>query len=193
MKNKGTRIIVEGAVMAALATVLSFVRVYKLPWGGSITLLSMLPIVLFSIKWGVKYGLGVSFVFSLIQFIQGVTDGLFGWGLSAGMLVACILLDYILAYSVLGFAGAFRKLGVMGWIMGTVFALLLRFLCHFLSGVIIWKSVGALWDGFTTDNFWVYSLLYNGSYMLPEIVFTTAGAVILLKLPQIKKLVEPVD
>lgn len=193
MKNKGTRIIVEGAVMAALATVLSFVRVYKLPWGGSITLLSMLPIVLFSIKWGVKYGLGVSFVFSLIQFIQGVTDGLFGWGLSAGMLVACILLDYILAYSVLGFAGTFRKLGVMGWIMGTVFALLLRFLCHFLSGVIIWKSVGALWDGFTTDNFWVYSLLYNGSYMLPEIVFTTAGAVILLKLPQIKKLVEPVD
>lgn len=193
MKNKGTRIIVEGAVMAALATVLSFVRVYKLPWGGSITLLSMLPIVLFSIKWGVKYGLGVSLVFSLIQFIQGVTDGLFGWGLSAGMLVACILLDYILAYSVLGFAGAFRKLGVMGWIMGTVFALLLRFLSHFLSGVIIWKSVGALWDGFTTDNFWVYSLLYNGSYMLPEIVFTTAGAVILLKLPQIKKLVEPVD
>lgn len=193
MKNKATRIIVEGAVMAALATVLSFVRVYKLPWGGSITLLSMLPIVLFSIKWGVKYGLGVSLVFSLIQFIQGVTDGLFGWGLSAGMLVACILLDYILAYSVLGFAGAFRKLGVMGWIMGTVFALLLRFLSHFLSGVIIWKSVGALWDGFTTDNFWVYSLLYNGSYMLPEIVFTTAGAVILMKLPQIKKLVEPVD
>lgn len=193
MKNKATRIIVEGAVMAALATVLSFVRVYKLPWGGSITLLSMLPIVLFSIKWGVKYGLGVSLVFSLIQFIQGVTDGLFGWGLSVGMLVACILLDYILAYSVLGFAGAFRKLGVKGWIAGTVFALLLRFLCHFLSGVIIWKSVGALWDGFTTDNFWVYSLLYNGSYMLPEIVFTTAGAVILLKLPQIKKLVEPVD
>lgn len=193
MKNKEIRIIVEGAVMAALAAVLSFVRVYKLPWGGSVTLLSMLPIVLFSIKWGVKYGLGVSFVFALIQFVQGVADGLFGWGLSAGMLVACILLDYILAYSVLGFAGAFRKLGVMGWIAGTVFALLLRFLCHFLSGVIIWRSAGALWDGFTTDNFWVYSLLYNGSYMLPEIVFTTVGAVILLKLPQIKKLVSPVD
>ena len=76
MKNSKTLTLVEGAVMVALATVLSFIRVYKLPWGGSITLLSMLPIAVFSIKHGVAKGLGAAFVFSLIQFIQGITDGL---------------------------------------------------------------------------------------------------------------------
>ena len=65
-KNK-TKILVEGAVMVALATVLSYVRVYRLPWGGSITLLSMLPIVLFSIRRGLGAGLTVSFVFSFIS------------------------------------------------------------------------------------------------------------------------------
>ena len=66
MKNSKTLTLVEGAVMVALATVLSFIRVYKLPWGGSITLLSMLPIAVFSIKHGVAKGLGAAFVFSLI-------------------------------------------------------------------------------------------------------------------------------
>ena len=179
--------------MVALATVLSFIRVYKLAWGGSITLLSMLPIVLFSIKRGLKYGFSVAFVFSLVQLLQGITDGLFGWGLSSQMLIACILFDYILAFSVLGIAGIFRKKGLFGWIVGIIIALSLRFLCHFTTGVVIWKSVGALWDGFSTDNFWLYSLLYNGSYMLPEIIFTTVAAVVILKLPQVSKLVAPAE
>ncbi len=193
MKNKKLTILVEGAIMVALATVLSYIRVYKLPWGGSITLLSMLPIVLFSIKRGVRYGFAVSFVFSLVQLLQGIIDGLFGWGLTSGMLVACILFDYVVAFSVLGIAGILRKKGVAGWICGIVIALLLRYACHFTTGVVIWKSVGALWDGFSTDNFWLYSLLYNGSYMLPEIIFTTIGAVLMLKLPQVKRLVSPVN
>lgn len=193
MKNKKLTILVEGAIMVALATVLSYIRVYKLPWGGSITLLSMLPIVLFSIKRGLKHGFAVSFVFSLVQLLQGIIDGLFGWGLTSGMLIACILFDYVVAFSVLGIAGIFRKQGVKGWICGIILALTLRYACHFTTGVIIWKSVGALWDGFSTDNFWLYSLLYNGSYMLPEIIFTTIGAVLMLKLPQVKKLVSPVD
>lgn len=193
MKNKKLLILVEGAIMVALATVLSFIRVYKLAWGGSITLLSMLPIVLFSIKRGLKYGFSVAFVFSLVQLLQGITDGLFGWGLSSQMLIACILFDYILAFSVLGIAGIFRKKGLFGWIVGIIIALSLRFLCHFTTGVVIWKSVGALWDGFSTDNFWLYSLLYNGSYMLPEIIFTTVAAVVILKLPQVSKLVAPAE
>ena len=178
MKNSKTLTLVEGAVMVALATVLSFIRVYKLPWGGSITLLSMLPIAVFSIKHGVAKGLGAAFVFSLIQFIQGITDGLFGWGLSPIMLVACLFIDYLAAYTVLGVAGMFRKKGAVGWIAGTMIAVFLRFVCHFISGVVIWKSFGALWDGFSTDNSVLYSLLYNGSYMLPEMIFTlffTAG------------------
>ena len=182
--------LVEGAVMIALATVLSFIKVYNLPWGGSITLLSMLPIAVYSIRYGVAKGIGASFVYSLIQLIQGATEGLFGWGLSPVMLIACILLDYIAAYTVLGLAGMFRKNGAAGWLAGTVIAVFLRFACHFISGVVIWKSFGELWDGFSTENSWLYSLLYNGSYMLPEMIFTGIGAYVLFKVPQTRKLLK---
>ena len=187
MQNTKTKILVEGAVMVALATVLSFIRVFKLPWGGSITLLSMLPIVLFSIRRGVSWGLIVSFVYSLDQFAQGVMDGLFGWGLTPGMLIACILLDYLGAFTVLGIAGCFRKKGLPGWIGGITLAIVLRFILHFLSGVVIWHSFGELWSGFATDNTYLYSFLYNGCYMLPELIFTLVGAVALLKVPQTKR------
>ncbi len=185
MQSTKTRILVEGAIMVALATVLSFIRVVKLPWGGSITLLSMLPIVLFSIRRGIKSGLTVSFLFALIQFIQGIMDGLFGWGLTPGSLIACIFLDYLLAFTVLGLAGLFRQKGVTGWISGIALAILLRFTMHFLSGVIIWQSFGQLWGDFFTENTVLYSLLYNGAYMLPEMIFTIIGAVVLLKMPKV--------
>lgn len=189
MSNNKTKVLVEGAVMVALATVLSFIRVFKLPWGGSITLLSMLPIVLFSIRRGVRSGLTVSLVYALLQFAQGIMDGLFGWGLTPAMLGACILLDYIGAFTVLGIAGLFRKKGLPGWIGGITLAIVLRFLFHFLSGVVIWKSFGSLWNGFSTENTYLYSFLYNGCYMLPELIFTLAGAVALLEAPQTKKLI----
>ena len=191
MQSNKTRIMVEGAVMLALATALSFIQIYKLPWGGSITLLSMLPIVLFSIRRGVAMGLAVSFLFSLIQLFQGIMDGLFGWGLTPGMLVACIFIDYIFAFTVLGLAGVFRKKGTAGWISGIAIAIALRFVMHFLSGVVIWKSFGELWEGFSTDSSVLYSILYNGSYMLPELIITVIAAVILLNVPEVRKLFRP--
>ena len=188
MRNEKTKLLAEGAAMVALATVLSIIRVFKLPWGGSITLLSMLPIVLFSIRRGVKMGLVVSFVYALVQFGQGILDGLFGWGLTAGMLIACIVLDYLAAFTVLGLAGLWRIKGLPGWLAVILLAVGLRFICHFLSGVVIWGSFGELWSGFSTDNTWLYSFLYNGCYMLPEMIFTMIGAVALLKAPQTKRL-----
>lgn len=188
MQNEKTKILVEGAVMVALATVLSYIRVFKLPWGGSITLLSMLPIVLFSIKRGLKNGFAASFAFALLQFGQGVLDGLFGWGLTPAMLIACILLDYIGAYSILGIAGIFRSKKFPGWIAGISLAIVLRFLFHFLSGVVIWHSFGELWNGFSTENTYVYSFLYNGCYMLPELIFTLLGTIVLFKAPQTKRI-----
>ena len=187
--SQKTKLLAEGAAMVALATVLSFIRIIKMPWGGSVTLLSMLPIVIFSIKNGVKNGLIVSFAFSLIQFLQGIMDGLFGWGLTPASLVACILIDYLLAFTVLGLAGLFRNNGLKGWILGIVLAVALRLFMHFLSGVIIWHSFGELWGGFFTENSVLDSLLYNGAYMLPEMIFTTIGAVVLLKAPQTRKLI----
>lgn len=188
MKNTKIKKLVEGAVMLALATVLSFIKVFNLTWGGSITLLSMLPIILFSLKYGAKYGLCISFCYSLIQFFQGMGEGLFGWGLTLKMLIACILFDYIIAFTVLGVVGVFKNKGSKAWIGGIALTVFLRFICHFISGVFVWKSFGELWRGFSTDNVWLYSLLYNGAYMLPELIFTALGAIMLINVPQIKRL-----
>ena len=188
-KKQKTRMLAEGAVMIALATILSFIQIFKFPWGGAITVLSMLPIVLFSLRYGVKYGLGVAFVYSLIQFIQGMADGIFGWGLTPVALIACIFIDYIFAFSILGIAGVFGNKKVGSIIGGVVVALMGRFLCHFISGVLIFNSFGELWNGFSVDSSWLYSLLYNAAYMLPEIIFTTAGAIILLKTPAMRRLI----
>lgn len=187
MSNTKTKKLVEGAAMIALATVLSFIPFYKLPWGGSVTFLSMLPIFVYSIRWGLKPGFAVSFAYSLIQLFQGIIDGLFGWGLTPVSLIACIFLDYILAFSVLGFAGIFRTKKLGGCVCGIVLATVLRFLVHFISGVLIWHSFGSLWDGFYTENEWLYSLLYNGAYMLPELIITVIGAIIILSVPSTRK------
>ena len=187
-KKQKTRMLAEGAVMIALATILSFIQIVKFPWGGSITILSMLPIVLFSLRYGVKYGLCVAFAYSLIQFVQGIADGIFGWGLTPVALIACIFIDYIFAFTLLGIAGILGNKKTFSIIGGVVVALVSRFVCHYISGVLIFKSFGELWQGFSIDNPWLYSLFYNGAYMLPEIVFTTVGAIILLKTPAIRKL-----
>ena len=189
MKTTKTKILVEAAIMIALATVLCYIRIIKLPWGGSVTLLSMLPIIIFSIRHGVKQGMFASFVFSLIQFGQGVLDGLFAWGLTPAMLIACILLDYIGAYSVIGVAGVFKNKGFKGWIGGTAIAVVLRYIIHVLSGIVIWHSIGTIWESFSTDNEIIYSIVYNGAYMLPELIFTLVGAIALLKIPQTKKII----
>ena len=188
-RNKKTRVLVEGAVMVALAFVLSYVRIFRFPWGGSVTLFSMIPIVFFSLRRGIKAGFSVAFVYSLFQFLQAVIDGLFGWGLTPGMLIACIFLDYIGAFTVLGIAGIFKNDDLSGEISGSVLAVFLRFVFHFLSGVVIWHSAGKLWEGFETENSWLYSFLYNGAYMLPELILTTVGSVLLLRVPAIRKLI----
>lgn len=185
--------LVEGAIMVALAAVLCYLRIVKFPWGGGITVLSMLPIVIYSIKHGIGKGLMVSFAFSLIQLGQGMIDGLFGWGLTPVMLISCILMDYILPFLVLGLAGIFRRKGTAGWLTGTAGVIVIRFLFHFLSGVVIWHSAGKLWEGFVTDNEWLYSLCYNGAYMLPELIFTLIGAVILFRVSQTRRLFAPVS
>ena len=192
-KNNTVLILVEGALMIALATALSFVKIFQLPWGGSVTLLSMLPIVLFSIRRGVKAGLLVSFVYALIQFAQGaIVDGLFGWGLTAGSLIGCIMFDYILAFTVLGLAGFLRKKKLAGWIIGIETVILIRFFFHLLSGTVIFHSAGLLWDSasivINVENSWLYSAIYNGAYMLPEMIFTILGAVALFQVPAIRNI-----
>lgn len=190
-KNSKIRVLAEGAIMVAMAFVLSYIKIFKLPWGGSITLLSMLPIAIFSIKRGVKAGLFAAFVSALLQLGQGIiVDGLFGWGLTPVMLIACIFLDYIGAYTVVGLAGMFRQKGLGGRLAGTAIAVLIRYIFHIVSGAAIFHSSGMIWEAFSTENEWLYSTLYNGAYMLPEMIFTVIGAAVILKVPQINKLIE---
>lgn len=182
MKNSKTKIMAECAILVALSTVLSFVKIWNMPWGGSITLFSMLPVCYVSVRHGLKWGLGSAFLYSAIQLFLGITlDGLLGWGLTGTILVMCILLDYVLAFSVLGISGIFAKYGFSGIMAGTALSVVARFICHLLSGVYVFASVGKLWDGFETSNTWLYSFVYNGCYMLPELVMTLVGAALVYK------------
>ena len=182
MKNKKIQLLSEGAIMVALATVLSFIRIVKFPWGGSITLFSMLPIVFFAIRHGVKNGLFVSSVYAVIQLGQGILfDGLLGWGLTPIALVSCVLLDYIVAFGILCIAGIFGNKSFGAVIGGVFLAVSIRFFTHFLSGVLIFGSFGELWGGVFIENSWLYSLLYNGAYMLPEAILTAVGAVLIFR------------
>ena len=170
-----TRILVECALMIAIGTVLSNIKFFTLPNGGSITLLSMLPFVLVSFRHGVKWGLFTGFVNSLLQMLLG-----FYAPPAPGLLplVGMILLDYVLAFSFLGLACVFAKPfknKLVGVAVGSAAVCVLRFLCSFLSGVLIW---GNLSDGLPA---WTYSLTYNGSYMLPETILTTIAAVLIYK------------
>lgn len=181
MKTK-TKIMTECAILVALSTVLSFLKVWNMPWGGSITLFSMLPVCYISVRHGVKWGLGSSFLYAVIQLFLGITmDGLLGWGLTGGILIACIMLDYIIAFSALGLSGLFKKKGFVGIMAGTTLSVVVRFVSHLLSGVYVFASVGKLWEGFETTNTWLYSFVYNGCYMLPELVMTLVGAAIIYK------------
>ena len=190
-KNSNTYKLTVCAIMVALGAVLSLIKVLKMPFGGSVTLLSMLPCAMVSVMLGLKWGLAASFVESVIQLAFGITmDGVLGWGLTPACLVGTILLDYIVAYTVIGLAGAFRSKGYAGICLGTGLAVFLRFVSHLVSGAIIFANFeefvafGASWFGHP----WLYSLCYNGAYMLPELIFTVVAAVILFKLPQIKKI-----
>ena len=182
--NKQLKKLTVTAIMVALATVLSMIKVIQMPLGGSVTLISMLPIIIISIAFGVGWGFSGAFVYSIIQLILGIaSDGLLGWGLSGKQLAGCIALDYIVAYTVLGIAGIFGSKSTASQIGGTVIATVLRFLSHFAPGYIIFANFEQF--GFFGQTFVgrpiLYSICYNGFYMLPELVITCIVVFILAK------------
>lgn len=178
--------LVEGAMMIALATALSFVKIVKFPWGGAITLLSMLPIVLYSIRRGVVKGLAVSFTYAVLQMMLGIAE-VAGWGLTPALLIGCLLLDYLVPFTLIGLAGLFRERELPGWVGGAAFALSLRLLSHYFSGVFIFASTGRVMN-INISNPYLYSLAYNAAYMVPEIAFTCVACLVLFKIPSTRRL-----
>lgn len=192
MKKEKIIRLTETAVFIALAVALSMVKIFKLPLGGSVTLVSMLPICILSFRYGVKWGFFSSFIYSLFQLMLGITtDGLLGWGLTPIMLVGCILFDYIIAFSVLGIAGVFKKKGEAGLYAGLTLAFILRFISHVVSGYFIFAYLDQ-WEifGSTFANApLLYSVCYNGTYILPELIITIAVVVVLMRFTAVKKLI----
>ena len=165
------RCLVEGAVMVALAQVLSMIKLWEMPWGGSICL-SMLPIFLYACRWGVKPGLMSGFVLGVLQFIL---DGGFALGWQS------IIGDYLVAFTVLGLAGLFRfkKSSIF---LGTVVGSAARFLVHYVVGATVWAMyMPESFFGMTMTTPWFYSLLYNGFYMVIDMVLCLAVFAILSK------------
>ena len=161
-----TRMLCEGAIMVALAQILSYIKIMELPNGGSLTP-AMFPILLFAVRWGLKDGLLAGFVFGLLQLIF---DGAYAWGWQS------MLLDYLVAFPPLGLAGLFKgkKWGIFA---GTVLGCLGRFIVHFISGITIYRIYAPteiLGTVFDEPN--LYSLVYNGSYMLPNTILALAIA-----------------
>ena len=155
------RALCEGAIMVALAFVMSFIKLYELPNGGSLTP-AMFPILLFALRFGLGRGLLAGFVFGLLQLIF---DGAYAWGWQS------MLLDYLLAFTPLGLAGLFKG-KAWGIFPGTFIGCLGRFIVHHISGITIYRIIEptAVPGLGTYDNAHVYSLVYNGSYMIPNMV-----------------------
>jgi thiamine transporter len=169
--------------MLALAFALSYVKMWEMPLGGSITLASMLPIMLISVKYGTRVGISTAFVYSLTQLFQGFMSGTVYWAMSGGVLTVAILFDYIVPFTLIGLAGFLRKRGEWGIYIGMAVSVFLRFVCHYVTGVTIWSQ----WtpDGYSS---YVYSLLYNGGYLLPDFIILIAVAVLMLRVKQMRKL-----
>lgn len=159
----------EGALMVALAQILSYIKLFpNMPNGGSITF-AMFPICFYAVRWGLGKGLLAGFTFGLLQLIF---DGAYAWGWQS------MLLDYLAAFTPLGLAGLFQGKS-WGIFPGTVIGCAGRFLIHFISGVTIYRiyeptnipGIG------TFDNAVLYSIVYNGAYVLPcaMLVLAVAG------------------
>ena len=211
MKKQSTVRLVESALLIAIAAVLELISKtlgLELPFGGTITLASMFPIVLIAYKYGTKWGLLSGFTYSLVQMLLGskTVSAMFLPGDDQMVLwqAICIcLLDYVLAYTLLGLGGIFKgkfKKPAAELALGAFVALLLRYLVHIVSGAIFYGAY-AEWF-FTQEGFYsigekilgtfsgsslaiVYSIFYNGLYMVPEIIITTVVAAILGSVPQI--------
>jgi len=208
-----TKRLTESAMLLAVAIVLELVAKMFIPeqtFGGQITIVSMLPVVLISYRHGVKWGFVASFTYALIEMAIGMKNvsaaflpGYFGDDAMLLNAIVMCLLDYVVAYTLLGLGGIFRnriKNKATGLLCGSLVALSARFLAHILSGYILFSAWAE--DYFTQEGFptwgqqlvdtlsptllgWVYSIVYNGMYMVPEMVFTAIAATLLARVPKI--------
>lgn len=175
MKKINTWMLVEGGICIALFMVLKQIRLFEMPMGGSITAGAMVPLFLFAYRWGGKYGMLVGAIAGVIDFILGVKYSFHP---------VSLLFDYPIAYGFLGIAGFFGKKKA-GMLAGAFLGVFGRFACHVLSGVVVFYSYA------NGQNPLIYSIAYNGTFLLPEFAIALVLLVPMLyvKLPQPRKAV----
>ena len=152
-----TKQLIFCAASIALAFVTSYIKIFEMPWGGSVTLCSMLFIVMVANWYGVKTGVLVGLAYGILQFIQ---EPLFQ--------VCC---DYVLAFAALGVAGFFSR-SPKGLVKGYIAAVLARGAFHVLGGYLYWMSY--MPDNFPQSLRSVYPIVYNYSFLLVEALITAA-------------------
>ncbi len=145
------RALTYGALCMAMSFVLSYIKLWSMPLGGSVTLASMLPLLWYSNRFGVKNGLIAGAAYGLLQLIQ--KPEIYHW--------VQVLLDYPLAFMMLGLAGSVKNLQ-----LGSVIGVAGRWVCHILSGAVFFAE----WVPEGWANAWVYSAAYNGAYLLADLV-----------------------
>ncbi len=205
-RTQRTKRLTLSGVLIALGTVLSLLTVFKWPWGGSITLCSMLPLAVLGYTYGIKWGLVSGFVYGGLQALLGATMSQAFAGMDAGSVIAILCLDYFLAFSVIGLSGMFKgkiKNHTVALVVGTVISVLARYLVHIVSGYIFYASYADWFFGEAFVNSFsaaiveacspkmlglVYSVIYNGCYMIPEVFITAIpAAVVITAIPPIRK------
>ena len=191
-QGERVHIMVESAIMIAMATVLSLVKIYSAPYGGSVTLLSMAPIIVLSLRRGVGVGLAGGFAHAVLQWILGLSN--VAWVPSLEGKVLCVLLDYIIPFTALGLGGMFRKTEftqnkrsnlIIAALLGTLLVTVFRYICHIVSGIVVWYALDLEWYADDPEHIvnrygpFLFSAIYNGTYMIPEIIETCVGVPIL--------------
>ncbi len=155
------------ALALALSTTLSFLK-FSLPFGGSITVFSLVPIILVSYYYGFYYGLFTGFICGLLQFITSPSPYI--------LTPLTFFLDYIFAFSAVCFAGIYKKIiknQTLSISLGTITFYLVRYIMHLLSGIIYFNA-GYVSEGFPSSGAFIYSLCYNAVYILPDMIIAIA-------------------
>ena len=170
--NSKIKRLCECSIMIALASVLSLCKLVDFPHGGSVTLASMLPILLIAYRHGTATGLIAGLIYGVLQQLLGLNT--LSYAPTPAAAVAIIVLDYLLAFAVIGFGGLFRKMKVSAPLQltsGAIFVCLLRYLLHVIAGATVWAGLSI-----PSEAALFYSLGYNATYMIPEALLLCAVA-----------------
>ncbi|MCM1040784.1 MAG: energy-coupled thiamine transporter ThiT [Ruminococcus sp.] len=171
-KTFSARQLVFSAMALALGFATSYIKIIHMPWGGSVTLCSMLFVTLIGYWYGPKIGLSAGFAYGILQFVQG------GGGYILSPMQACM--DYILAFAALGLSGFFYKKN-NGLIRGYLLAVFIRGLFHSIGGYLYWMDY--MPDNFPKSLASIYPIAYNYAYILIEAAIT----IVILLLPPVKQ------